>query len=126
MLRKFNPPTATQPPTFSHGVEVSGFQKILFVSGQVGAGSDGVAVEGIEAQTRLAYKNIIAVLAEAGMTISDVAKFTVFLTDESLAPIFRQVRMEFLPSPPPASTFVVVKALATPGVLVEIEAIALK
>ena len=126
MLKKFNPASSTQPPQFSHGVEATSFQKILFVSGQVGALSDGTIVDGIEAQARQAYKNIIAVLSDAGMSINDVAKFTVFLTDEQYGPDFRKVRTEFLPSPPPASTLVIVKALATPAILVEIEAIALK
>lgn len=126
VLTKFNPASSTQPPQFSHGVEATAFQKILFVSGQVGARSDGTIVDGIEAQARQAYNNIVAVLIGSGMTLDDVAKFTVYLTDEQYAPAFRKVRAEFLPSPPPASTLVIVKALGTPAIFVEIEAIAIK
>ena len=126
MLRHLNPEGIAAPGPYSHGVEASSIQRMLFVSGQVGVRPDGSLAEGISEQTSVAAKNLTAVLADAGMTTSDVVKFTIFLTDESLLEGFMEAGAGLLPTPPPATTLVYVKALAAPALLVEIEAIAVK
>lgn len=126
MLRHLNPEGIAAPGPYSHGVEASSIQRMLFVSGQVGVRPDGSLAEGISEQTSVAAKNLTAVLADAGMTTSDVVKFTIFLTDESLLEGFMEAGAALLPTPPPATTLVYVKALAAPALLVEIEAIAVK
>ena len=126
MLRHLNPEGVAAPGPYSHGVEASSIQRMLFVSGQVGIGPDGSLAEGISEQTSVAVENLTAVLADAGMDTSDIAKVTVFLTDESLLEDFVETGAGLLPTPPPATTLVYVKALAAPAMLVEIEAIAVK
>ena len=126
MLRHLNPEGIAAPGPYSHGVEASSIQRVLFVSGQVGVRPDGSLAEGISEQTSAAAKNLTAVLADAGMTTSDVVKFTIFLTDENLLEGFMEAGAGLLPTPPPATTLVYVKALAAPALLVEIEAIAVK
>ena len=126
MLRHLNPEGIAAPGPYSHGVEASSIQRMLFVSGQVGVRPDGSLAEGISEQTSVAVKNLTAVLVDAGMDTSDIAKVTVFLTDESLLEGFMETGAGLLPTPPPATTLVYVKALATPALLVEIEAIAVK
>ena len=126
MLRHLNPEGIAAPGPYSHGVEASSIQRMLFVSGQVGVGPDGSLAEGISEQTSVAVENLTAVLADAGMDASDIAKVTVFLTDESLLEGFVEAGAGWLPTPPPATTLVYVKALAAPAMLVEIEAIAVK
>lgn len=126
MLRHLNPEGIAAPGPYSHGVEASSIQRMLFVSGQVGVGPDGSLAEGISEQTSVAVNNLTAVLADAGMDTSDIAKVTVFLTDEGLLEGFVETGAGLLPTPPPATTLVYVKALATPALLVEIEAIAVK
>lgn len=124
MLRKFNPEGAPAPAFYSHGVEVTSPQRLLFVAGQVGVKADGSVAEGIEEQTRVAIGNLKAVLAGAGMDISDIVKTTIYLTDESHMQGFAAAGGGLLPAPPPATTLVFVKALASPEMLVEIEATA--
>lgn len=126
MLKKFNPPSVPASPVLSQGVEASGIQRIVFVSGQVGVRSDGTVPDDIAEQTRLAIANLNAVLAEGGMTAEDIAKYTIYLTDAALIGPFMEAGGGTLPAPPPAATLLIVKALAAPNLLVEIEAIAVK
>jgi enamine deaminase RidA (YjgF/YER057c/UK114 family) len=99
---------------------------MLFISGQVGIRPDGSLAEGIGEQTRVAIQNLTAVLADADMDTSNLAKITIYLTDESQVSGFMEAGAGLLPTPPPATTLVYVKALAAPPMLVEIEAIAVK
>ena len=124
MLKHINPAGVAAPGPYSHGVEASGIQRTLFVSGQVGIRPDGSYAEGISEQTGVAIENLTAVLADAGMEPSNIAKLTVFLTDEGLMEGFFEAGVSWLPTPPPATTLLYVKALATPALLVEIEAVA--
>ena len=80
----------------------------------------------IEEQTEVVWQNILAVLADAGMGISDVVKITSFLTRHENFARFAQVRAKFLGSHRPASTLLVISSLARPEFLVEVEAIAAK
>jgi enamine deaminase RidA (YjgF/YER057c/UK114 family) len=80
--------------------------------------------EDIGEQATLAIANLNAVLAEAGMTNANLAKLTIYLTDESLVPGFVAAAGAALPDPPPATTLLIVKALAAPPLQVEIEAVA--
>ena len=80
----------------------------------------------MKAQTRQALQNVKTVLESAGSSMADVAKITVYMTDISLLRETHEVRAEFFPDPPPASTGIEITALAFPGLLIEIEAIAVK
>lgn len=124
MLRKFNPAGAPAPQFYSQGVEVTGAERFVFVSGQVGVRSDGSLGEGIAEQAQLAIGNLQAVLQEAGMTTDDLVKTTIYLTDESHFPDFAAAAGPMLSFPPPATTLLYVKALASPAMLVEIEGVA--
>lgn len=125
MLRKFNPEGMSAPPFYSHGAEVSGAQRLLFVSGQVGT-TDGVLAEGIAAQATAAVRNLRAVLAGAEMDAGDIAKLTIYLTDPANFDGFAGAAASLIAQPPAATTLVYVKALASPDMLVEIEAVAAK
>ena len=54
---------------------------MLFVSGQVGSRPDGSAEPELDAQVRLAFKNLNAILAAAGCSFDDVIDVTVFMVD---------------------------------------------
>lgn len=54
---------------------------LLFVSGQVGARSDGTPEPELEAEMRLAFDNLLGILDAAGCTFDDVVDVTMFLTD---------------------------------------------
>ena len=124
MPRKFNPEGFPAPAFYSHGVEVEASSRMLFVSGQVGVKPDGSLGADIGEQTRAAITNLTAVLAGAGMEPADIVKTTIYLTDETNFEGFAAAGASMLASPPSATTLVYVKALASPAMLVEIEAIA--
>jgi reactive intermediate/imine deaminase len=110
----------------SQGVSVSN-GRMVFVSGQVARGIDGQLVGrgDIRAQTRKVLENTRSVLTEAGATMDDVVKVTVFVTNlaEHFSAI-HEIRAEFFSSDYPASTLVEVSRLVDPDMLIEIEAIA--
>lgn len=63
---------------YSPAVKSNGF---LFVSGQVGSTEDGSPLEDLDAQVRLAFTNLNAILAAAGASFDDVVDVTVFIVD---------------------------------------------
>jgi len=98
--------------------------ELIFCSGALGVDANFQLVEGgIAAQTKAAIANLRAVLAQAGATLSDVAKTTVWLTDMADFAAFNAAYAEAFDSHAPARS-TVTSALAIPGALVEIEAIA--
>ena len=124
MIRAVNPSTVPASPYYSQGSEVRGAERILYVSGQVGVDAGGAVKEGIEDQSRQAVANLGAVLAEADMSVDDLAKLTIYLTDPAHVPGFMAAAGGALPTPPPATTLLLVHQLAGPELLVEIEAVA--
>ena len=98
--------------------------ELIFCSGALGVDANFQLVEGgIAAQTKAAIANLQAMLAQAGATLSDVAKTTVWLTDMADFAAFNAAYAEAFGSHAPARS-TVTSALAIPGALVEIEAIA--
>ena len=98
---------------------------LVFLSGQLpidpatGAFPEG----GIQAQTRQSLRNVQAILAAAGLNLSDVVKTTVFLADMGDFAAMNEVYAEFFAEPFPARSAVAVKSVPK-GALVEIECIA--
>jgi 2-iminobutanoate/2-iminopropanoate deaminase len=122
-----NPKTVSFSGKYSLAAEVPAGAKLLFVSGQVGTAPDGKLAPGFEAQCEQVWKNIGAVLTEGGMTYKDIVKVTVFLTDSRFVAPYRDVRDRHIKETPyPASTLLVVQALADPAMLVEVEVVAAK
>lgn len=98
----------------------------LFVSGQLPRNADGQMVGGgITEQASRAIDNLAAVLARHDMTLDNVVKTTVWLTDAALAGEFNAVYRARLAEPFPARS-TVVSGLLADGALIEIEAIAHK
>jgi len=124
MLTMINPPDAAPSQPYSQGAEVRSPQRMLFISGQVGVDGSGHMGQDIGEQAMIAVANLNAVLAAAGMDATNLAKVTIYLTDDALIPGFMAAAGGALPSPPPAMTLLIVKALAAPPLLVEIEATA--
>ncbi|HTY55692.1 MAG TPA: RidA family protein [Candidatus Binataceae bacterium] len=99
----------------------------ILVSGQIAYDSNGNLVgEGdMKAQTRQVFANIKSILESAGSGLKDIVKINTYITDASKFMDMLAVRTEIFGDEPPASTAVVVAALAFPGLLVEIEAMAI-
>ena len=115
-----NAPAAVGP--YSQAIDCG---DLVFCSGQIPlVPATGEVVEGgIEAQTRQIFANIQAVLAEAGLTLANVVKTTVFMTDLGQFGVFNGIYGEYFPENPPARSCVEISKLPT-GVSVEIEVIA--
>lgn len=99
---------------------------LLFVSGIVPVDADGklVGAGDVVEQARQVFRNLDLVLRAGGCTFADVAKVTLFLLDVNDRAAINPVRQEFFGDARPASTLVEVSALAVPGALLEIEAVA--
>jgi reactive intermediate/imine deaminase len=123
---QINPWTWQDARGFSQGWKVEGGQAVVFVSGQVSISPDGQPMHAgdFNAQARLAFENLRAVLEGAGASLDNVVKLGVFLLDMSRMADYGRVKAEFFTGPQPASTAVGVTSLAAPGLMVEIEAIA--
>jgi enamine deaminase RidA (YjgF/YER057c/UK114 family) len=126
-MTKLNPPTVHTPGApYSHAVETSGTVRWLHCAGQVGIAPDGALREGFVAQAEQAWANVIAVLAAAGMGPEHLVKVTHLLVRPSDVAAYRPVTARFLGDQRPASTMMILQALARPEYLIEIEAIAAK
>jgi enamine deaminase RidA (YjgF/YER057c/UK114 family) len=126
MLQLLNPKTISAPNgTYSHGVLVTGVSKFLAISGQVAIKSDGTVPDSLNEQCEVIWKNILAILDESGMSIKNLIKINSYLTSPQQIKTFVEIRANYLQGHCPASTLVVVSALADPRFLVEIEGYAL-
>jgi enamine deaminase RidA (YjgF/YER057c/UK114 family) len=126
-MKIHNPPTIADPiGTYSHGVEVPPNARWLYIAGQIGMRKDGTVPPTVEAQTELAWQNIVAILAAAGMKVTDIVKMTQFLVNLEDFPKYAATRAKFLAGHRPASTGLVIRSLVRPEYLVEVEAVAAK
>ena len=109
---------------YSQAVEANGF---IFASGQLGIDPNtGNFVEGgVKEQTKQALTNARAIMEEAGLSLSNVVKTTVFLSDMANFADLNEVYSQFFSEPFPARSAVAVKTLPKNG-LVEVECIAVK
>jgi len=114
------------PPTYTQTMKVTGAQSIVFISGQVAYDERGQPGHpgDFAAQARAAYGALKAQVEAAGGTLSSIAKLTTFLVDIRHRADLAAIREEFFGKKGPASTLVGVTALAQPGWLIEVEAIA--
>jgi enamine deaminase RidA (YjgF/YER057c/UK114 family) len=78
----------------------------------------------VDGQIRFIFREIERTLAKQGGKLSDIVTMTVFLTDARYRDRLSKVRNELFAKPPPASAQITVSALAVPGFVVEVQAIA--
>lgn len=115
-----NAPAAVGP--YSQAIDCGG---TVYCSGQIPLDPQtGAVVEGgLEAQAHQMFRNVKAVLAEAGLSLQNVVKTTVFMTDLGQFGALNAIYAEYFAEPYPARSCVEVSALPK-GVLVECEVIA--
>ena len=126
MNRMLNIGVAQKIGTYSDGVAVPADAKWVFVSGTPGLMPDGSYPEGIAAQAEQAWKNVLAILAQAGMGVKDLVKVTHYLVRQEDIKDYVVVRARYLGDARPASMLLIVPGLVKPEILVEIEACAAK
>ena len=123
-MRKFNPDSVPLPEGgYSHGVEVAGGGRLLYISGQIPVTPDGAVPPDFEGQCAAVWSNVLAVLDAAGLGPEDLVKVTTYLTDRGQADANGRIRRAHLGDARPALTVVVAQTLESPWML-EIEAIA--
>ncbi|MGO4392365.1 RidA family protein [Variovorax sp. M-6] len=126
-MKKHNPSTIAAPAgAYSNGVSAPGGGRWLHIAGQVAIDLDGTVPESFEAQAHVAWRNLLAVLADAGMGVADLVKVNHFLVDAGDMAAYAAVRAGYLGDARPASTLLIVQALARPAWRVEIDAVAWK
>ncbi|WP_258934240.1 RidA family protein [Nesterenkonia pannonica] len=124
-LTHLNPASLHTNPAFSQGVLVTG-GSLLVVGGQNGTDKEGQLVSSdLGDQTKQALRNVLAVLAEAGADASHVARLGVYLAAGADAGVSYASAFDIWGANPAAVTVLTVHSFARPGVLVEIEALAL-
>ena len=125
-IKRTNPPTVSKRTGYTHVVETVGAVKTVFISGQIAFDGNGnvVGAGDMKAQAEQVFKNLQAALAAAGAKFSDVVKMNSYITDMSKVQAVRDVRAQYFKDATPASTFVEVKGLVRPELLLEIEVIA--
>jgi 2-iminobutanoate/2-iminopropanoate deaminase len=111
---------------FAQCVAVTDARQTLYLAGQTSIDAEGtiIGTGDVEAQIRLSFANIAAILAEAGGTLDNVVKLTVYLLDMAALPIYTRVLGELFPVSRPSQTVVQVSRLAMAELLVEIDATA--
>ena len=110
----------------AHGVEVPAGARLLFTNGQVGTKPDGSTPEATADQAEVIVGRLTAVLERANMTLGDIVRFTVYLTDQADVKTFVEVRDGLMGDHKPGATLLVVRGLARPELKIEIEAVAAK
>jgi enamine deaminase RidA (YjgF/YER057c/UK114 family) len=105
-------------------VEIPPGSRILYISGQTATDADGKTPNDGDVQAEIVYQRIAKSLADAGMTMQDLVKTTVYLTDAADLPAVIRAGRKYNPNGKQAGTLVYVKALATPEARIEIEAVA--
>lgn len=120
--------STTQAPAaigpYSQAIEANG---TIYVSGQlpINSATGEFAEGGIKELTAQSLTNIKNILAEAGLTMANVVKTSVFLADMADFAEMNEVYAQFFSAPFPARSAVAVKTLPK-GARIEIECIAVK
>jgi enamine deaminase RidA (YjgF/YER057c/UK114 family) len=126
-LELVNPPDLTTPQTYTQVVVARG-SRVVFVAGQVAEDAEGSMVGrgDLAVQSRLAFANVGRALAAGGARPDQVAKITIFVVGlrEEHLPAIEAGRVGLFGEHKPADTLLGVQALAHPGCLIEVEAIA--
>jgi 2-iminobutanoate/2-iminopropanoate deaminase len=123
--KRVSSPHVPEPPpqTWSNCL-VMGNQ--VFIAGMTSrTGAEIAGGTSMYEQSRVILTKIKHLMEAAGGRMDDIVKVVVFVTDISRREEFWKARREFFTGDFPVSTLVEVKALAVPGLLVEVEAMAI-
>jgi enamine deaminase RidA (YjgF/YER057c/UK114 family) len=126
-ISRSNPDGMHKPfANYAHVVTVEGAKKLVFCAGQVAADANGRVLppDDFDAQTKMVMENLRTALAGGGATLADVTKITIFICNPHDVPKARRILETYFPGNPPGSTLCVLRGLANPHFLLEIEAIA--
>jgi 2-iminobutanoate/2-iminopropanoate deaminase len=114
-MKIYNPATVHEPSAYSHAIELPPGARVVYIS-----------AADFSAQAEQALKNLGAVLAAAGMGVTDLVKVNSYLVRRQDLDAYRAIRSRFYGGHRPASTLLLISGLAREGGLIEIEAVAAK
>jgi enamine deaminase RidA (YjgF/YER057c/UK114 family) len=126
-ITRTNPDGIAKPfSSYSHVVTAEGAQKLVFCAGQVAADVDGNVLppDDFDAQAKMVMANLTKALAGGGAKLADVTKITIYICNPHDVPKARNVLKTYFTENPPGSTLCILRGLAHPHFLLEIEAIA--
>lgn len=126
-LTHANPPGIHKPfSNYSHVVTVDEAKQLVFCAGQVAADAGGTVLppDDFDAQASLVMSNLEKALAAGGAGFADVTKVTIYIVNPHDVAKARGILSMYFGTNPPASTLCVLRGLANPSFLVEVEAIA--
>ncbi len=111
---------------WAQAIQVPAGHDLVFTTGMTARDENGntVAPGDVKAQTRRIFEQMRAIFAEAGATLNDVIKMTVYIQDMDDVLAIQEVRNEYWPSEPPVSATVQVARLVSDEVRIEVEAMA--
>ena len=127
-LKTKNPESLAPPGgLYSHAVEVPPNARWLYLAGQVGVRPDGSMPVDLETQDDQMWRNVLLILEDANFSVEDIVKINVYSTVADALPVHAGNRAKYLNDKHvPASTWVVVKELAKPNILIEMDIVAAK
>ena len=126
-ITRINPSNISKPfASYSHVATAEGAHKLVFAAGQVAADVDGKVLppDDFDAQAKMVMQNLTNALAAGGAKISDVTKITIYICNPHDVPKARGILQSYFGEHPPGSTLCILRGLANPNFLLEIEAIA--
>jgi 2-iminobutanoate/2-iminopropanoate deaminase len=122
--RPINSPDAVASVSaYAQALEVTDFKRLLMISGQIPVRPDGSIPEDFATQCRVAWSNVEAQLRAAGLTLDNLIKVTIFLSDRRYALDNRRIRDEVLGGRQVALT-AIITGIFDEKWLLEIEAVA--
>jgi enamine deaminase RidA (YjgF/YER057c/UK114 family) len=126
-LQRLTPAGLFKPAAYTQAVVATG-RRMVFLAGQVSIDAEGklVAPGDFAGQVKQVFANLRTALEGAGATPADVTKITIYIVGyrPEMRSFVGEARSAVFGATLPASTLVGVQALAEPGFLIEIEAIA--
>lgn len=119
----FNPDGLHKPERYSQVVRAG---NTVYIAGQTAQDAEGrlVGKDDIEAQAVQVFENLRIALASVEGTMDDIVQTRTYITELSYREAMGRVRQRYFQGSPPASTLLVVKGLANPDYLIEVDAVA--
>lgn len=120
---------AARMGAYSHGYKVDiGNAWLIYTTGQIGLDKDGNVVHphDITKQTEFVFESLAKILQEAGASLDDTVKATIYITDMNDFAEISKVRNKYFAKSEPVSTLVEISKLVKDGCKVEIELVAIK
>lgn len=115
--------------SYSHGYKVDlGNAELIFTTGQIALDKNGdiVSPDDVTGQAEFVFQSLEKILNEAGSSLDDAVKATIYVTDMSDFAKISKVRNKYFKKSEPVSTLVEVKKLVKDGCKLEIDVTAVR